>query len=253
MKLSPILRKAIGLSVVVLFGLLQLLFIGTLVYSVINGTSGAEQAMSFIFVIALFAFPVWWGFRMWKSVVINKVKTAQIDSSINSSLSITIHTTLGLAEYRKLMFLLSYSSPLFIYVHLIGITMLTVLLFKGEWNWFTLFILFFLLYLPIGVFRSARKLFDSSKMLHEQLSYTFTAESIVAAGQTFNTTIKWESLFKTKETRQWFLLYTNAQAAMVVPKSAFASAEEIGSFRLMAGIFTDQTINTKSMISIATL
>lgn len=236
MKVSPCVRKAIGISVVLLFACIELLFLGILIYTTFDGTATMEQSISFLFVMGIMAFPLWWGLRAWKS---SNAKTSPVltnDLPDSSSEPITIKTNVNFDDYRKVVFVQTYTNPIFLFLHLIGISFIAFYLLQGDWNWFVFFIIFFLSYLPVAVYRSAKKVYDSAKMLHGSITYTFTAEKIITTGETSNSTMQWQSLHKVTETKQWFLLYCNTQAVMIIPKLAFTSEQEKERFRKIAGI-----------------
>jgi len=236
MKLSPGARKGIGISVVSLFACIELLFLGTLIYPLFDGTATMPQSMSLLFVMGIMAFPLWWGLRVWKSGNAKTSPALGNDLPDTGSEPITIKTNVTFDDYRRVVFLQTYTHPIFLFIHLIGITFIAFYLFQGDWNWFVFFIIFFLLYLPIAVYRSAKKVYNSTKMLHGSISYTFTSESIITAGEISNSTMQWQSLHKVKETKQWFLLYCNTQAVMIIPKLAFSSEQEMERFRRVAGM-----------------
>jgi len=228
MNLTPTARKVIGLSVIILFGLLQVAFLATLIYNLFTDPT---QVFSSVFVMALCAFPLWWGFKTWKSGV-KQASTPQ-PNAVYDAAPIVIETKVTLAEYRKVVFMMTYTMPVIIFVYLIGLMFIVSYFINGGSFYIPLFAILFLSYLPIGVHRAAKRAYNSSKTLHERITYTFTPEIIAAKGETSDFTIKWQSLHKTKETKDWFLLYTNMQSAMVIPKKAFNSTADMERLRMM--------------------
>lgn len=242
MKLSPDVRRAIGMSVILLFGCVELLFLGALVYTLADGTATMSESFSFVFVMGIMAFPFWWGLRLWKSggktpgtTSVDLSSTPDASSSIETT-PITVETNITFSVYRKVVFLQTYTHPMFLFLHLIGIGFIAFYLFQGEWHSYMLFVILFLLYLPIAVHRGAKKMYDSAKTIQGPVTYTFTAENIVTNGETCNSTMQWQALHKVKETERWFLLYCNTQAVMIIPKHAFASEQEIERFRNISRI-----------------
>ncbi|HEX6892936.1 MAG TPA: YcxB family protein [Chryseolinea sp.] len=231
MNLTPTARKVIGLSVLIIFGLVELLLLAVLIYHLFTDPS---LAFSFVFAIAIFGFPLWWGWKMWRSGA--KKVTPVSQDTLDNSTPIILETKVTLSDYRKLMYLNTYTHPIFLFVHLIGIMFIAFYFMSDGDIWIPLFAVLFLSYLPIAVSRNAKKVYNSTKTLHEQITYTFTPESIEAKGETSDFTIKWQSMHKVKETKNWFLLYTNVQSALVVPKKSFHSDAEIEKFRLMSSV-----------------
>jgi hypothetical protein len=228
-QLSPSARKAIGLITIIVFGLIELLLLAALIYNLFTDPS---QTFSMLFSMAIFGFPLWWGLKMWRSGM-TKMVSASENFPIDSA-PIIVDTKVTLPEYRKLMLLLTYTSPVFLFVHLIGLMFIATYFIYGSDIWIPLFAVIFLSYLPISVYLNAKRVYNSAKTLHERITYTFTPESIESKGETSDFTIEWRSLHKTKETKEWFLLYTNMQSALVIPKKAFHSAGEIEKFRMMS-------------------
>jgi hypothetical protein len=228
MNLTPTTRKVTGLSVIILVGLLQVAFLAGLIYYLFTDLT---QAFSFAFVVALLAFPFWWGFKMWKSGMTEKLPVSH--NSIIDDTPIVIETKVTLAEYRKVVYMMTYTMPAILFVHLIGLVFIGGYFINGGSIFIPVFAILFLLYLPIAVHRSAGRVYNSSKTLHERIVYTFTPETIVAKGETSDFTVQWQSLHKAKETKDWFLIYTNTQSAMVIPKKTFHSNEEIERLRMM--------------------
>jgi hypothetical protein len=238
MQLSPSARKAIGLITIIVFGLIELLLIAVLIYTPFDDTAQPGQAWTYLFPMGIMAFPIWWGFNLWKSGAKKPIPpTGQLAPSIeNNEDALTIKTHITLSEYRKVVFLLTYTNPVIIFVYILGISFLGFYVSNGSSSWWMLFIVIFLCYLPIAVIRSAKRAYDTAKILHEPITYTFTPDSIISTGHSFNSTMRWQTLHKVKETKRWFLLYCNTQSLMIIPKESFPSEEELTRFRGIAGI-----------------
>lgn len=238
MNLTPGQKKVLAIVVISIFLLIEILLLAVLVGNILNGTPNAPE---FLFVMAIFAFPLWWAFRLLKSA---KTKSFGPGESLDSAVQLSetnalvqLQTKIELPRYRKLLYLLTYTSPMVVFIHVIGLGMLTFYLLNPQPNWFVLFIVFFLLFLPISVYRTASANYKSTQSLHEPITYAFGQESFTVMGESFNTTMQWKALYKVRETKEWFLLYTNRQIAMLVPKDAFSSVNDIDTFRkLTAGV-----------------
>lgn len=187
-----------------------------------------QTVFTFIFVMAIFLLPLRWAYLIWK-----RQKPKPVASSTNANVIIKFQTKINLPEYRQLLFLISYSNSVFIYLHIIAIGMFFFVLLNGKGEWFGYFGIIFVLYLAIAIYRNANSNFKTTKTLHETLSYEFNLEGVTVIGQTFNSTIQWNSFHKVREFKKWFLLYTNKQIAMLIPKRAFNSPSEMESFRAL--------------------
>src|SRR6185436_491521 len=104
MNLTPTTRKVIGLSAIVLFGLLEVAFLAGLFYYLFTDLT---QAFSFAFVVALFAFPLWWGFKMWKSGMKDKLPISH--NTVIDDTPIVVETRVTIAEYRKVVYRMTYT------------------------------------------------------------------------------------------------------------------------------------------------
>jgi hypothetical protein len=234
MVITPGLKKGFGIFLVVLFTILELLFLAVLIYNLFTGGEDSIQnILSFLFVMGLVFFPLWWGLSLWKSASIPSKPNSQDLVSLPPNEAIKIDVKISLAEYRKLSFRLAYMTPAFVFLNFIGILMIATYLSTDTGDWFILFIALFLLYLPIGIYIHTSSNYKTTKFLNEAVTYEFTPETISAAGASFQSTIQWSVLYKVRELTDWFLLYTSKQQAMFIPKGAFHSMEELESFRRM--------------------
>lgn len=227
-------KKVAGMVIIIIFTALELIFLAVLTYTIISGESSTEQAISFIFVMGIFAIPIWWGIRIWKANLIDKLRNhegASMVPVVDGGSVISVETKIELPEYRRIIFYNTYTHPIVIFLHFIGISFIAYYFVAGSSNWFVWFTTIFLLSLPITISRSAKSSYESSKTVHERLSYTFSAQVVAVIGETVNFSIQWRSLFKIRETKRWFLLYTNKQNAMLIPKSSFTSEREVRRFR----------------------
>ena len=154
-----------------------------------------------------------------------------MDSDINADTTMRVSVKIELSEYRQIVFRQTYATPVFIIIHAICIALLIFYLPAGHFDWFMVFLLLFMLVLPLSVARSATSTYRSAKTLHENLVYEFTSETIVVTGESCNMNMPWRTLYKVKELGKWFLLYTNRQTAMVIPKRVFSSQSDLERFR----------------------
>jgi hypothetical protein len=233
-------KKVFGIILIIIFIPIQLLLFAVLAYSVFtNGGKITQNEISLLFTLGIFFFPLWFGFKLWKVGTVNRsvipdINDSIIDGTYSSESVIKIQVKIELTEFRKLIFRQSYTSPVLIFIYFIGVFMLLFYLLNGEANWFMLFVLLFILYMPILIYRSATSTYKTTKALHENQVYEFTSENISSTGQSFHYTVQWQALHKVKETKNWFLLYTNKHNAMFIPKNSFVSLSDLDTFRRMA-------------------
>jgi hypothetical protein len=230
MNLTPAYKKLIAVIIIAVCIPIQLLLILMLFYKAIVEDTALADALSFLFVAGLFCFPLSYALRLWnEGKAASKAKNISIDPETN--IRATAH--ISIKDYRKLIFILSYKRPVLLYLNFIALAMIMLSLVNDTTDYWTIFILLFVLYLPIAVYRSANSNYASTKSIHEIIQYEFTPDYINVTGATFNSTQKWSTLYKVKEMNNWFLLYNNKQTAMMIPKKTFPTAQVIDQFRDM--------------------
>ena len=231
-------KKIVGLAIAILFIILNGFLLLMLVASVVMYPQDASQnIIQFMFSIALFSFPLFHGLKMYNA---GKSELIPLVEPIDRGKILRLNVHLSFHEYRKLIMLLTYKHPVMLFLTLIGLVLVLLPLFTTTGFTNVSYIGVVLILLPPASWIQARRQYDSNKPLSEKIEYVFTPDNISLTGQTFNTTISWESLYKVKEMRDWFLLYTNRQVAFVIPKSAWAE-EDIAIFRSFV-------INVKSIL-----
>lgn len=90
----------------------------------------------------------------------------------------------------------------------------------------------FSIFLVIRSYFSVKNAFFSNKNVQETITYTFTEEKICVEGETFDTDFTWDTVYKVKENKDWFLIYQSAQVMNMVPKKYF-TREQIPELRNM--------------------
>jgi len=85
----------------------------------------------------------------------------------------------------------------------------------------TICILIFFMFMIVRTYFSLKNVFYSNKQIQESISYTFTNESIYTKGETFEGDFTWDTVYKVKENKDWFLIYQSAQVMNMVPKKYF--------------------------------
>jgi len=140
-----------------------------------------------------------------------------------------IETRLDFGKYLKLMYWLTYKKPWTIIITIVGLTMLvlSILYFLGYLIAFEnppytqLIIGLIVIFIPLAIYRSAKKSFSSNGRLQENMIYEFTDDKIIITGETFKTEMNWTKLFKIQELKDWILIYNNKFNANIIPKDSF--------------------------------
>jgi hypothetical protein len=81
------------------------------------------------------------------------------------------------------------------------------------------------MFMIVRTYFSLKNVFYSNKQIQESISYTFTNESIYTKGETFDGDFTWDTVYKVKENKDWFLIYQSAQVMNMVPKKYFAKEQ----------------------------
>jgi hypothetical protein len=216
---------------IVVISFIQLIFFSVLVATLVTDFDETDQnVFSFIFVMAVFAFPLHYGVKLWKA---GKAESKPIQVLENAEKIIRVNSKMDFADYRTLMLKLTYTNPIVLYVNVIGLGMLMPSLMNGELSLTGIAIGFVFIALPVVAIFQFRGNYNASKTLKEMASYEFDVKNIVITGETFNTSLQWSSLYKVKEMNNWFMLYTAKNVAIIVSKRSF-SPEDIATLRSFA-------------------
>jgi hypothetical protein len=62
-------------------------------------------------------------------------------------------------------------------------------------------------------------------------THTFGPDGFLTRSDTFNTTFKWDAIYKVVETKRFFFLYISSRAAYYVPKNKISTAAEVDRLR----------------------
>ena len=149
-----------------------------------------------------------------------------------------IETRLEFKKYLKLVYRQSFLNGKMIFFALLGIAMFVVPLlhflgFNIPYDnppYFQLFLGFFIVFIiPILVFYSAKRNFNSNGRLQEKITYDFTEETIKITGETFNSEMDWSKIYRIKELKNWVLIYQSKLIMNIIYKESFG--KDIEEFR----------------------
>ena len=230
------LKRGLLIALLVFLIIFEVAFLLLGVFSVLidDEDAAGQTALSYLFVIGLFGFSIWWTLRQLRLLKHKKSyepREQSVDLTQQTSTPLFhFQVKLELSEYRKLLYRLTYVRPAIIFVHFLGGSLSITYAINGELDWFLYFFLFFILFIPISVYRAANSNYKSSKALHQMITYDITEDTITASGETFNSTVTWSSLYKTREFTDFILLYTSKNVANIIPKRAFESDQQLKNF-----------------------
>jgi hypothetical protein len=139
----------------------------------------------------------------------------------------SITTQLTTKEFAKVMIIGLYKKPGMIFATILGsyyiITILLdsfkiVTLYEGI-PYFETAIGFFLLFAPVIVTLIAVKQFNSNVSFKNGIKYTFNDEGIMVEASTFKSNLSWNHIVKTKEIRNFLLLYHSKNSGNYIDKT----------------------------------
>ncbi|NJO03978.1 MAG: YcxB family protein [Bacteroidia bacterium] len=135
--------------------------------------------------------------------------------------------------YYRLLMTLNYRNPAVLFITLLGIGALIGplgLLGFPVLSLATFFAGYALLF-PLVIYFQSLRSYRVTKFLQEVVHYEFTPVQISVRGVSFESALRWTSLYQVVELKTWFLLYSTHITAFFVPKASFASAEDQKQFK----------------------
>ncbi len=165
----------------------------------------------------------------------------------------TIKTKISFKEYRNLLFGLAYRKPMMRVILAVAAAMITWILGyylnflpvpKPEiYQYITLTLI--TVVQPTVIYWTIKRNYDSSNHLREPLEIELTPRDIKMKGESFQTKIAWEKIFKIDEQTNWFLIYLNNLSAIIIPKKDFHGTQE-EEFRRILATIQDVPIHLKN-------
>jgi hypothetical protein len=143
---------------------------------------------------------------------------------------INITTQLTIDDYIKINYHLFYRKWTSKFLIGLGLFMFLTIPFnyqltnKFPYNQLIMGILFIFLY-PVNIYFSAKKNFRANSRLQEKITYTFDESNIRLQGDSFNSQLSWDKIYKVTENKIWILIWQNKQVANIIPKRDFNSSE----------------------------
>ena len=141
-----------------------------------------------------------------------------------------IKTKILFEDYLRLSYQMTYRNPWVIFLSCIGLIMFigSIMYFVGfktfsdEAPYFHfIFGIFIVIVLPISIYYGTRKNFRSNKCLHENITYEITDDKLKVVGESFNSELSWDKMYKITEYWKWILIFQNRNAAFLIPKRGF--------------------------------
>jgi len=147
---------------------------------------------------------------------------------------LTINTGLSFEDFRKANFFLLYRRRMTRGLLILGLVLvlgtLGVYLFvPGYYATFPILPVALgvamVLLPPLSLLRSSKKNYYGDARLREQFTYKFDSENIQVIGESFHTTFAWDKLYQLEFSKNWLLLWQNAQMALLIPMRDVTSGQ----------------------------
>jgi hypothetical protein len=131
------------------------------------------------------------------------------------------------------MVIITFRPPVILFLYLYIVMIARFIIGPNENTWWPLFIIIFLVYLPISVYRRAMQISMLQKHFMTRCVMNLPPHKLLPQakpltalcnGQPYTTFWNWSN----------GLLYCNRQTAMIIPKSSFESPQDLETFRRMS-------------------
>ena len=156
---------------------------------------------------------------------------------------ILVTTQLTFDDFKKLSFHLMYRHFVIKFLTGFGIffTVLVILLYflngMEDFNTSGLILgLVFTFMLPIITYRSAKTNYSSNQRVSENMTYEFDDSEISIEGESFNTTLTWDKVFKVSESKDFILIWQSRQTANAIPRRDFSNDKFVKFRQIVSGI-----------------
>jgi hypothetical protein len=80
-----------------------------------------------------------------------------------------------------------------------------------------LFPVLFLLVLPLMTYFQAKRNLKTNKRVSEQIEYVFDDKDLIVTGESFNSIMTWDKIFKVTKTKRWILVWQSKNNANLIP------------------------------------
>jgi len=153
---------------------------------------------------------------------VKKDKIVRIDYT--DTLDINLTGKISYKDYRNLNLKLTFSN--WVRIMLICVILLITFSFiiGGSTSNFIIF-LGLICFPLIVVLIQSKRVYRTNKPLQEQLNYKLTNESVHIKGESFDSTQKWTTFYKMKETSVFFVFYQSVGSALLIDKRMFTDTE----------------------------
>jgi hypothetical protein len=88
---------------------------------------------------------------------------------------------------------------------------------KNDTSVNTALVLIFLIVLPILIYVKAKRNYNTNQRIRERIEYEFSDTDLKIAGESFNSTMSWDKVFKVTKTKRWVIIWQTKYLANIIP------------------------------------
>ncbi|MEY4902926.1 MAG: hypothetical protein RLZZ292_741 [Bacteroidota bacterium] len=74
------------------------------------------------------------------------------------------------------------------------------------------------LIMPLTAYFSAKKSYAAYPRISETIEYQFEEDNLVIKGESFNSQLTWDKIYKVTQKKNWLLIWQNSQMANIIPQ-----------------------------------
>jgi hypothetical protein len=153
---------------------------------------------------------------------------------------IQLKTTLTRKAYIRLMYTLSFRSPAVLFVYgiiflgfIIAVIGLNVIDRKehSTFVWLVWIQAVYVIYYMTAVYRRSKKHYESNQEIQGEMHYEFGADLIRSVSKTSSGEMKWTSVHKVLELKNWVIIFLSNATACMIPAKDFGT--QLPAFRTL--------------------
>ncbi len=146
-----------------------------------------------------------------------------------------IESRITQSDYTQVVYLLIYRKPLVLLISLMGLALivLSLLYFLNIYTptekppYISLLAgMLIMIVFPVSIYRIAKRNFNSGNLLHENIIYTFTNDTVFLQGDSFAMTMSWKKIYKVKNLNKWILFYRDKDHMNFMIKNTFNNTQQ---------------------------
>ena len=216
----------LGTALITFFSILFFLYLILVVSSIFSDThfsdNQTQDILTSVFMLGLLYFPFNYGIKLRKRGLSMQITSSE---AIDTEVILNFNTQISLSNYKQLVLALNFRNSYIIFISFLGLVFLLSTILDPKNNMFFGLIGVLFLCIPFYSIIRASQAFKTNKTLHEKNNFTINTEKVSVQGETFNSTLSWDSFYKVLELKEWLLLYTSKTALIPIPKNQIPTSD----------------------------